>query len=64
MSPQAQTEVAARIEKANAAQTKTRAVESLERALWRWSSERKIDGADSALRNSVETFLKAFGGES
>lgn len=42
-------------------QTKNlRAVEKLERALWRYRSERKISGADDALLESIESFKEVF----
>lgn len=62
MSPAAVAEVQARQQAAEAMKNKVRAVESLERALWRWRSERKIDGADDTLLAAVEAFGQAFGG--
>lgn len=62
MSPAASAEVTARTEAAEALRKKRRAVESLERALWRWRSEQKIDGADANLLAAMGVAGEAFGG--
>ena len=64
MSPANIADVQSRIETGKKQNEKIRAVESLERALKRWRSERKLEGADAALMQSVETFKAAFGGAS
>lgn len=53
MSPENRADVAARDEQARVQKNKLRAVETLERALWRWRSERKIDGADASLLEAL-----------
>lgn len=53
MSPANTQDLQARVAFDAAQREKVRAVERLERALWRWRSERKIHGADDALLSAI-----------